>query len=393
MSKRDHTKPFNSPATQRHGVTQKGKPVVSAGLFYALAAVLLTTNVVTLVALFMSPDIANLFGGNRGRDFAAYEDRITQLRLEVDRLHSRQYAQAGDINLQLQELAQQQEQLVEQHQYVRALAQKAKALGIKTSSVPDAPAASKTDPLITGAISQSPDAANSLAAVSQQVKSMMDDSRSALLALSTEAGRQADKIVAGLKTVGISPALPSGDSTAMGGPYEPPKLDGLDDESIVDDANNVIAALGRFKAARSALRAAPVTTPIHGSFRFTSPFGNRRDPFTSRLAFHPGLDLAAPRGTSVYAAGVGTVTEAGLHGGYGNMVEIDHGNGVVSIYGHLSKIMTSVGAKVTADTLIGEVGSTGRSTGPHLHFELRRDDNAINPSPFLATGRKLQAFL
>lgn len=114
-----------------------------------------------------------------------------------------------------------------------------------------------------------------------------------------------------------------------------------------------------------------------------SPFGNRIDPFTRRLSFHPGLDIVAPTGTPILAAAGGRVIFAGQKAGYGNAVEIDHGNGFVTRYGHASKIDVQVGQIVLPREPIAEVGSTGRSTGPHLHFEVIVQGVQVNPEDYL----------
>jgi hypothetical protein len=118
--------------------------------------------------------------------------------------------------------------------------------------------------------------------------------------------------------------------------------------------------------------------------RFGSPFGNRIDPFTHRLSFHPGVDLVAPTGTPILAAAGGRVIYAGPKAGYGNAVEIDHGNGFHTRYGHASKIDVQVGQIVLPLEHIADVGSTGRSTGPHLHFEVLVDGAPVNPADYLA---------
>lgn len=114
-----------------------------------------------------------------------------------------------------------------------------------------------------------------------------------------------------------------------------------------------------------------------------SPFGNRIDPFTKRLSFHPGLDIVAPTGTPILAAAGGRVVFAGQKAGYGNAVDIDHGNGFVTRYGHASKIDVQVGQIVLPREHIADVGSTGRSTGPHLHFEVIVNGVQVNPADYL----------
>ncbi|WP_018151936.1 M23 family metallopeptidase [Leeia oryzae] len=116
---------------------------------------------------------------------------------------------------------------------------------------------------------------------------------------------------------------------------------------------------------------------------FTSNFGARSDPFTGRQAMHEGIDFAAPVGTPIHAAAAGTVVSASFHNAYGNLVEIDHGAGISSRYAHASKLMVKQGDHVNAGDVIALVGSTGRSTGAHLHFEVRFKGEAENPSRFL----------
>ncbi|MEO7659051.1 MAG: M23 family metallopeptidase, partial [Pyrinomonadaceae bacterium] len=118
--------------------------------------------------------------------------------------------------------------------------------------------------------------------------------------------------------------------------------------------------------------------------KINNEFGFRRNPFGGRsYEFHAGMDIDGERGDIVVAPANGTVIKAAYSGGYGNMVEIDHGSGLTTRYGHMSKIEASVGDLITRGQLIGFVGSTGRSTGPHLHYELRLHDKSINPRHFL----------
>ncbi|RKT21227.1 murein DD-endopeptidase MepM/ murein hydrolase activator NlpD [Paraburkholderia sp. RAU2J] len=132
-----------------------------------------------------------------------------------------------------------------------------------------------------------------------------------------------------------------------------------------------------------AYAAFPGRMPADGA-RFGSPFGNRSDPFTHRLSFHPGIDLVAKTGTPIMAAAGGRVVFAGEKAGYGNAVEIDHGNGLMTRYAHASRIVAHVGDLVLPRQHIADVGSTGRSTGPHLHFEVLVNGVPVNPVDYLA---------
>jgi len=123
--------------------------------------------------------------------------------------------------------------------------------------------------------------------------------------------------------------------------------------------------------------------PVPGHNRVTSRYGNRTRPWGRGTEFHTGIDIGAPRGTNIVAAESGTVVLSGWHGGFGQTVIIEHGNGLTTLYGHNSRNLVSVGDWVNRGDVIAHVGSTGFSTGPHLHFEVRRNGNHVNPNPFL----------
>jgi murein DD-endopeptidase MepM/ murein hydrolase activator NlpD len=129
----------------------------------------------------------------------------------------------------------------------------------------------------------------------------------------------------------------------------------------------------------------PSQRPVD-SFRYTSSFGVRSDPFRRTATMHAGIDLAAPTGTPVHATADGIVSRAEVASGYGNLVQLDHGASVQTRYGHLSQILVKSGQRVHRGDVIALVGSTGRSTGSHLHYELRVADRAIDPLPFMAGG-------
>lgn len=353
-------------------------------VFYALFTLLLATNALTGLALYFAPEINTLFREDNSALVTAYEQRIVQLRLEVDRLHSRQYAQMGDMNLQMHELVQQQEMLFEQHEYVRALAEMAREMGIASGG--GANAAIDTS-ITTGSIA--PYDASNPAHLATGLIAMQEETRMALAALSDAATLSTQEIVTGLHAIGIQPSL--GEREGIGGPFLPAHAG--DELSIVEEANAVATALAQFQSARKALLSAPVQTPVSGTAHISSGYGNRTDPFLKRTAFHAGIDFRAPTGTPVLAAAGGRVIHAGTNGGYGKMVDIDHGNGLVTRYAHLSAISVSLGDTIVGGQRLGNAGSTGRSTGPHLQFEVRRGGSALDPTRFLAAGRTLAKFL
>jgi murein DD-endopeptidase MepM/ murein hydrolase activator NlpD len=176
----------------------------------------------------------------------------------------------------------------------------------------------------------------------------------------------------------------------MGGPFVPVKL--------APTAGTFERKLYRIDLARAqmdrltrTLALVPYRKPVIGEVEFTSGFGMRADPFLGRPAMHTGLDFRAQAGDPVRATANGKVVSSGWSGGYGRMVEIDHGNGLSTRYGHLSEINIKVGDDVKTGQVIGEVGSTGRSTGPHLHYETRIDGEAVDPQKFLRAGVRLAA--
>lgn len=165
-------------------------------------------------------------------------------------------------------------------------------------------------------------------------------------------------------------------------------IQGLNDPDFQTAYLNASAVLNQMDELLGAMRHVPLTVPVSGGeFERTSGFGARVDPFTGRYAFHPGVDFAGPWGAVVHSTAPGVVVWTGSRGGYGNMVEIDHGLGIHTRYGHLSSILVRVGARVAKGAPVGKLGSTGRSTGPHVHYEVWYDDVVRNPSKFIEAGR------
>ena len=166
---------------------------------------------------------------------------------------------------------------------------------------------------------------------------------------------------------------------ARGGPYIP----FFDDGRAEDPRFTKMAeALEYMKALEAGLASIPSAMPAE-TYKLSSSFGYRRDPINGRGAMHSGLDFKAAYGTPILAAADGTITKAGWMGGYGKTIEITHGNGLMTRYAHLSRLNVNVGQKVERGIQIGRMGSTGRSTGTHLHFEVRHHGRAINPHKFL----------
>jgi murein DD-endopeptidase MepM/ murein hydrolase activator NlpD len=191
----------------------------------------------------------------------------------------------------------------------------------------------------------------------------------------------------GLDMAQLEAAVPR---MAMGGPFVPVKLSS--DASLFDrQLYRINVTRAQIDRLNRTMALVPYRKPVIGEVEFTSGFGIRSDPFLGRPAMHTGLDFRASMGDPVRATANGKVVSAGWSGGYGRMVEIDHGNGLSTRYGHLSEIDVKIGDIIKIGQVIGEVGSTGRSTGPHLHYETRIDGEAVDPQKFLRAGVRLSA--
>ena len=340
-----------------------------------------------------------------------YEDRISALRAQVDRVTSRQLLDQQVVEGKVEKLMRQQLALSERHGKLDALLNRAEDSGLET---PDARTISgerradavsainavmglapqKTPQLAYAAQGESAaDRADRLfSKVTLSLKELEHDQLSRIQSLTTGAAETADAIQTILRRTGfdVADAGPQDDAdTAIGGPFVEP-LEATDPFEV--SINDLDLALDRLDAARRTARKLPFGNPSPDS-SITRRFGNRTVPVLGRLALHAGIDFRASTGTTVRATGAGTVTVAGRSGGYGNMVEIDHGNGLTTRYAHLSRPTVKVGDRVEAGERIGLSGTTGRSTGPHIHYEVRRAGKAIDPMRFLTAGMKLTTYM
>ncbi|MBB4954167.1 murein DD-endopeptidase MepM/ murein hydrolase activator NlpD [Agrobacterium vitis] len=317
-----------------------------------------------------------------------YEDRISALRAQVDRVTSRQLLDQQVVEDKLQSLLEQQ----------MALSARSGKLGTLLDRADDAGLGQKADlgPSLTGkantavaTLSKSKESVADHADrvfqnVTLSLKTIEQNQQARIHALTAQASEKADAIRAILDRNNIRMDTPATGEDAMGGPLmapDPrlgttPALAGLD------------GALNRLETAQTTVKDMPFSNPAP-TREITSPFGNRTDPLLGRLALHPGIDFRAANGAPIKSAGAGTVVLATEVNGYGNMVEIDHGQGVTTRYGHMSRFNVRTGEKVEDGQVIGFAGSTGRSTGPHLHYEIRRNGTPVNPMSFLVSGLKL----
>jgi murein DD-endopeptidase MepM/ murein hydrolase activator NlpD len=322
----------------------------------------------------------------------AYEDRLAELRAQIDRTTSRQLLDQEQFERRLEELAR-REATLESH----ATALGGIADSTSTGSIRGAPRGADA----SGA--KSSPAGDSLAVPQQRkrgaqvainvrldsIEASLDRvekrQTAALHDMEDRYQGKARKLRGILAEINLKLGPPS---PASGGPFVPVKLAG--------NAHDFERALTRVNLARTqaeqlshTLVSVPLRKPVSGEIDTTSNFGVRVDPFLHVPAMHTGIDFRGELGEPIHATAAGTVTAAGWSGGYGKMVEIDHGNGLATRYGHLSRIDLHVGDKVRIGDIVGRLGSTGRSTGPHLHYETRVDSEAVDPQKFLNAGAKL----
>jgi murein DD-endopeptidase MepM/ murein hydrolase activator NlpD len=344
----------------------------------------------TAYVLFRDELLVGLFNRYTEMQYA-YEDKVATLRTRLDRVASRQLIDQEAFEAKLAEVVTKQSKIESRHASVAAFM--AEVNGTKPVITPkntsDASGVWGSRNRTIGRLLE--DTELSLANVE---KSQVD----ALATVEKLARRDTDRVRRALADLGLESKIslaPPVDTTgslpaAQGGPYLPiaRQLDEGKDpfKEMIDRARHSMLQAER---ATKIVNSVPVRRPMLGTLEISSGFGPRVDPFMRAMAQHSGLDFRGETGTPVYATARGKVSEAGWNGGYGNLVEIEHGFGLSTRYGHLSSITVEMGQTVEIGQMVGRIGSTGRSTGPHLHYETRIDGDATDPMRFLHVGARL----
>lgn len=357
--------------------------------------------------------LTRLIGRQAEMQFA-YEDRIAELRAQVDRIMSRQLLDQEQFEKTLNSLLQRQSTL---EQRASALAGDPSTTGtVKPARTPAAmPPAEKpvrvspiSDTVIfvapadrearlqsrelpTGGIAERAAAGGvngMLARISLSLDKVEQKQAATLTDLEERIDTRARRIHSVLSDLGVNLGRASADR-ATGGPFVPVKPPQSGASAFERQLYRIHVARAQIDRYSRTLLAVPVRKPVIGEVDMSSPFGMRMDPFLKGSAIHTGIDLRGDAGDPVRVTANGKVTVASWQGGYGKMVEVDHGNGFSTRYGHMSEIDVKVGDQVRIGQTIGKVGSTGRSTGPHLHYETRINDEAVDPQRFLRAGIRL----
>ncbi|MBE7185034.1 MAG: M23 family metallopeptidase [Methylobacterium mesophilicum] len=349
--------------------------------------------------LVLRDDLMNAAVSSQARMQQAYEDRISALRSQVDRITSRQMLDQQLVETKVSELLSRQAALSGlDARLTPLLPEKAGA----PSPVTPLPLSTDTAPIRGGAglfelqpeterkpagdsLSQADQADRAFVAMNRSLQSVEADQMRQLTQLTNSAYQTTDGIESALASAGLE--WDRKPDEAMGGPYLPASNASAFDARVEE----LDEALGRLRSMRARAARLPLANPAAGS-PVTSTFGVRSDPLLGTPALHAGIDFRASIGTPVVATGTGRVVTAGWNGSYGKMVEIDHG-GYTTRFAHMSEVAVKNGDMVKAGQLIGRTGNTGRSTGPHLHYEVRKSGDAVDPLRFLKAGRKLRDFL
>lgn len=385
--------------------------------------------------LVLRDDLIGATAARQARMQQAYEDRISILRTQVDRITSRQLLDQQLVQGKVAELLARQSQITQRHGQISPIIERAMGTAEalpETAPVPEArpvlratltpgKAASLFAKLTGEQIDdeESPSVQNAFwprakvaaepmeaapvtvdEAKPDEKADLFDSLGASLAAIETEQLRSietltsetfetADTIREALVAAGLPVDADFGaDEQGVGGP-----LVSVDEDSLFEErVRGLEEALGQLETLKASARDYPIFNPAPGQ-AVSSSFGVRRDPFLRRPAMHAGIDFRAKSGTPVQSTGAGKVIRAGWAGGYGRLVEIDHGNGWSTRYAHLSRIDVKIGAKLSTGDAIGAVGSTGRSTGPHLHYEIRRHGKATDPLRFLKAGNEIADLL
>ncbi|MGB6536927.1 MAG: peptidoglycan DD-metalloendopeptidase family protein [Xanthobacteraceae bacterium] len=322
----------------------------------------------------------------------AYEDRIADLRAEIDRTTSRQLLHQERFEQKLDELMRRQATLESRASALSGVADPATTGSIAPASRGGGQSVARPAPLGDMLFTPHPLDGGKQSSIASEIKTaeasldrVESDEAATLAGLEAHYQGRARKLRSVLDSLGLKfNAVPA----ATGGPFIPVRLP-PPGESFARALTRTSIARAQADDLGRTLQYVPLRKPLSGQLEMTSPFGVRIDPFLHQPSMHTGMDFRASVGDPVYATAAGTVVKAGWEGGYGQMVEIDHGVGLTTRYGHMSQIGVRVGQRVRAGQVIGRVGTTGRSTGPHLHYETRVNGEAVNPERFLAAGVKL----
>lgn len=358
-------------------------PFVAGGLGLGLLVLLGWSAATTTYALFRDEFLTQIVSRHSATERASSAE-IVRLKADLQRVSSRALIAQENYSDQLDALSRRQAEAERRYEVLSQLGVAGEA---------GMPAEDSVESLITPdelrlsgrPIRESRATAGPAAALNARYDDLERRQERMIVAAQEQLGRDAVKLRGVYASLGLVPVAEEPAKAGLGGLYIPFGFGEGKENPELDPLQEAIEETARLRAGLDAI---PLRSPAPGA-SFSSGFGNRPDPFLGTLAFHSGLDLAAAPGTAARVTASGTVVSAGWNGGYGLMVEVSHAHGYSTRYAHLSAISVSEGQELKAGDVVGRVGSTGRSTGPHLHYETRLNDVALDPRKMLAAGARL----
>lgn len=400
------------------------RPLICAAIVFTLLAAWASA---TTWYLLCKDEVATRFIARQTEMQYAYEEKIGSLRARLDRVASQKLLEQDSLEGRVADLVSRQVQLENRQAVLTGLAEQAGTPALPRNPVTRPPTPLSEDP-IAGLTAYAPSqprpfpAPDSLGLRMREpsaetapeprpkparqsalpIRDRLAGLEHSILRIGVEQARTVDELLrrsqrqllnlnAAVAELGVAVETTgaTGQKGGAGGPFVPlPATLSGPFESQVEQLQKSLVQLDRLRRTTSAL---PLVRPTAFEAEVTSGFGYRLDPFMRGPALHTGIDFRAEHGAAVRAAGAGRVISAEPNGGYGNMVEIEHGLGVTTRYAHLSSLAVIPGQNVAAGAIVGRVGSTGRSTGAHLHYETRIEGEAVDPQRFLRAGAKLAA--
>lgn len=342
-----------------------------------------------------------------GSNATASNAEVERERAKYDRWLNESRAQAAAATAQLEERTRQFDRATAdfeaRHEVLRSLLEYAGGQGLQIAAARPierdgariimAASIDEAEPRQSRAVSSEPYQVTTVG-FRARTERLTTDQEQTLSELEDSVVERSEQVRGVLRLTGVSMATltgPEGDSEA-GGPLVPQDLVAYLRDSDLNPAfaqrvAQVAARIGESRRLGEIASSTPLAAPVAVDYRETSGYGQRIDPFNGRVAFHSGLDMAAFERAPVVATSPGVVVWAGVRSGYGNCVEIDHGHGFKTRYGHLRDIQVTRGERVAIGQRIGSMGSTGRSTATHLHYEVWFRGRAVDPVNFLRAGR------
>lgn len=396
---------FTGSYTFGHGRRQVRLGPVAFWTIVGTLVVMGCWTVITATYFAFEEDVLTRLLARQAEMQFTYEDRIADMRAQVDRVTSRQLLDQEQFEKKLETLIRRQTTLESRATTLGTLGDPNVTGSVKSTGRTEiAPGPAKPTPVtndrgaalepsrLSATISRIASRitgggiAGTLGRVQESLDRVEARQTAALAGIEENLDAKAKRLRGVLSELGVDVGKPANDAT--GGPFVPlkPPNDAIPFENRLQRVSLMRAHVDRLSKTLSNV---PLRKPVAGEIDLSSGFGVRVDPFLGRPAMHTGLDFRGDAGEPVYATAAGTVTSAGSSGGYGRMVEIEHSNAFSTRYGHLSEIIVRVGQVVKVGQIVGKIGSTGRSTGPHLHYETRNDGDAVDPQKFLRAGTKL----